>query len=36
MMNDGTISKIVETYNVPYFKPFEEVGSSYTATEPKD
>ena len=36
MMKDGTIATIVEKYNVPYFKPFAEVGSSYTATEPKD
>ena len=33
MMNDGTIAELVEKYNVPYFKPFEEVGSTYTATE---
>jgi ABC-type amino acid transport substrate-binding protein len=33
MMNDGTIAEMVEKYNVPYFKPFEEVGSTYTATE---
>jgi hypothetical protein len=24
---------MVEKYNVPYFKPFAEVGSTYTATE---
>jgi len=36
MMKDGTIANIVEKYNVPYFKPFENVGSSYTATEPND
>ncbi|MFP6778961.1 MAG: hypothetical protein VB916_01595, partial [Alphaproteobacteria bacterium] len=33
MMNDGTIAELVEKYNVPYFKPFKEVGSTYTATE---
>ena len=33
MMNDGTIAEVVEKYNVPYFKPFKEVGSTYTATE---
>ena len=33
MMKDGTIAELVEKYNVPYFKPFEEVGSTYTATE---
>ena len=33
MMNDGTIAEMVEKYNVPYFKPFKEVGSTYTATE---
>lgn len=33
MMSDGTIAEMVEKYNVPYFKPFEEVGSTYTATE---
>ena len=33
MMNDGTIAEMVEKYNVPYFKPFAEVGSTYTATE---
>ena len=33
MMSDGTIAELVEKYNVPYFKPFEEVGSTYTATE---
>ena len=33
MMNDGTISEIVEKYNVPYFRPFPEIASTYTATE---
>jgi len=33
MVEDGTISEMVEKYNVPYFKPFPEVGSSYTATD---
>ena len=36
MMENGTISDIIEKYNIPYFKPFPEVGSTYTATEPKD
>ena len=33
MLEDGTISEIVEKYNVPYFKPFPDVASTYTATE---
>lgn len=36
MMENGTISDIIEKYNIPYFKPFPEVGSTYTATEEKD
>ena len=30
---DGTIQKIIEKYNVPYFKPFDEIASSYTAKD---
>ena len=33
MLADGTIAEIVEKYNVPYFKPFPDVASTYTATE---
>ena len=33
MMSDGTIAEIVEKYNIPYFKPFPDVASTYTATE---
>ena len=33
MIEDGTISDMVEKYNVPYFKPFPEVASTYTATD---
>ena len=33
MLEDGTIAEIVEKYNVPYFKPFPDVASTYTATE---
>ena len=34
MMADGTIQEIVEKYNVPYYAPFKEIASTYTATEP--
>ena len=33
LIEDGTIQKIIEKYNVPYFKPFDEIASSYTAKE---
>jgi ABC-type amino acid transport substrate-binding protein len=34
MMADGTIQELVEKYNVPYYVPFKEIASTYTATEP--
>ncbi len=36
MMADGTIKELVEKYNVPYFKPFEEVASTYTTEPPEE
>ena len=33
LIEDGTIQKIIEKYNVPYFKPFDEIASSYTAKD---
>jgi len=36
MMADGTIKEIVEKYKVPYYAPFKEIASTYTATEPAE
>ena len=33
LIQDGTIEEIIEKYNVPYFKPFEDIGSTYTARD---
>ena len=36
MMADGSIKEIVEKYKVPYYAPFKEIASTYTATEPAE
>ena len=33
LIENGTLQEIVEKYNIPYFKPFDKVGSSYTAKD---
>ncbi len=33
LIENGSIQEIVEKYKIPYFKPFDTVGSSYTAKE---
>ena len=33
LIEDGTIQKIIEKYNVPYFEPFDDIASSYTAKD---
>ncbi len=33
LIEDGTIQKIIEKYNIPYFEPFDDIASSYTAKD---